>query len=67
MKTSSSAEEAGKTIQKGLIELRDALMNTVPEEVRVHSLNVRRERLLAWRALIDARLKVLHGPQTGEN
>jgi Sec-independent protein translocase protein TatA len=61
MQETGSAEEkrlgeAGKAIQKGLTEIRDALADMLPEQVLEHSLKARRERLLAWRSIIDARV-----------
>jgi hypothetical protein len=46
--------------------LLESLWELLPEEARQHQRNASRERLLAWRALIDARLAVLDRRQRGK-
>jgi len=51
--------EASRVIIDSLGEIREALAEMVPDEVRAHRRNARKEHLLAWRGRIDARLAAI--------
>jgi hypothetical protein len=54
----TDARQIGRLVAPATKRL-GALIEAVPEEVKEHQRNASRERLLAWRALIDARLASL--------
>jgi hypothetical protein len=48
--------EGAQNIRKGLLEINDALIQLLPPDYLKHSRLARRERLLALRSGIDARI-----------